>query len=217
MCGYGPGEIERIEDMKGHFDEHVKLHQIILERKPKVIVEVGAGEGENTRQLASITEYPFELHVISDKALEGLPANVKWRTGISYKVLKEFADDSIDLCIIDTDHNYWTLAQELVAVLPKMREGGLVVMHDVEEFYYDTGMAMSYWNDEPYPAKEIEEQVKFGGLGLCLIDFLHSFRGAFKLVRWIPERFGCAIIERRTVVGTNVIRPGGSPVFAKPQ
>jgi hypothetical protein len=90
-------------------------------------------------------------------------------------------------------------------------------MHDVEEFYYSTGMGMSYWNDSPYPEKEIMEKVKLGGLGLCLIDFLSAFRGSYKLVRWIPEHFGCAVIERRTVTETQVLRPGPSSVFARPK
>lgn len=202
--------------MQGHFDKNLNLRQIILDKRPELIVECGAGNGDCTKLIAHMKwYYPFEFYSITDKALDGIE-EVEWKIGLSYERLKEFEDNSIGLCIIDTDHNYWTLRQELLAVFPKMKEGGLIVMHDVEEFYYNTGMGMSYWNDQPYPEKEILEMSKFGSLGLCVIDFLHECRGSFKLVRWIPEHFGCAVIEKRSVSGTSVIRPGPGSVFAKP-
>lgn len=202
--------------MQGHFDRNLNLRALILEKRPKVIVECGAGDGLCTKLLAHLKWfYDFELHVISDKEIPAIEG-AQWKTGISYKELAKFPDASIGLCIIDTDHNYWTLRQELMAVSSKMEEGGLIVMHDVEEFYYDTGMGMSYWNDDPYPEKEIMDMVKMGGLGLCLIDFLSQCRGSFKLNRWIPEHFGCAVIEKRETVGTKVIRPGTTSVFARP-
>lgn len=201
--------------MQGHFDRNLNLRALILEKRPKVIVEVGAGDGDCTKLLAHLKwYYDFELYTISDKVLPEIKG-VNWITGISYKELPKFADASIGMCIIDTDHNYWTLKQELLAVASKMEESGLVVMHDVEEFYYDTGMGMSYWNDEPYPEKEIMDHVKLGSVGLCLIDFLSASRGSFKLVRWIPEHFGCAVIEKRTTVGTSVLRPGPGSKFAR--
>lgn len=205
--------------MIGHFDSHLNLRKLILDKLPKVIVEVGAGDGANTRMIAFMQHYyPFEFHVISDKELPDLKrSNIHWKTGISYKELALFPDNSIDMCIIDTDHNYWTLEQELNAVFSKMNEGGLIIMHDVEEFYYNTGLSDGYWDDSPYPKDEIMEKSKWGGTGLALIDFLHKYRGAYKLVRWIPEHFGCAVIEKRTVEGTNVISPGPGSVFARPK
>src|SRR5258708_16420542 len=97
-----------------------------------------------------------------------------------------------------------------------MKEGGLVVMHDVEEFYYDTGMGMSYWNEEPYPKEEIESMTRMGGVGLGIIDFIHDFRGTFKLVRFIPESHGAAVIENRTVKRTKIITSGPDAVSANP-
>lgn len=201
--------------MTGHFDKNLNLRQIILDKRPEVIVECGAGNGDCTKLLAHLKWwYPFELYSITDKAIEGIE-EVEWKIGLSYVRLNEFEDDSIDLCIIDTDHNYWTLMQELHAAKPKMKEGGLIVMHDVDDFYHHTGMAMSYWNDEPYPEKQIMDANKHGGLGLALIDFLAKYRGDFQLKQWTPEHHGCAVIEKKTVLQTQVIRPGTNPVFAK--
>lgn len=202
--------------MQGHFDRNLNLRALILEHRPKVIVECGAGKGDCTRLLAHMQlMYEFELHSISDKELDLDPA-IHWHTGLSYEELTKFPDASIGMCIIDTDHNYWTLRKELMTVAPKMEEGGLIVMHDVEEFYYDTGMANTYWNDALYPEKEIRDMAKFGGVGLCLIDFLGACRVGFKLLRWIPEHFGCAVIQKRTITETRILTPGPGSVFARP-
>ncbi len=200
--------------MTGHFEKNLNLKQIILEKRPKLIVECGAGHGDFSWYLKTLQSYyPFELHVVSDNALD-VPG-LTYHVGLSYEVLKEFPDESIGMCILDTDHNYWTLFQELHAVKNKMQEGGLIVMHDVEEFYHDTGMAMSYWNDRPYPEKEIMAAQPQGGLGDALIDFLHDYRGYFKLRNYVTEHFGCAVIEKKTVTETRLVRPGTNPVFAK--
>lgn len=201
--------------MQGHFDNHLHLRQIFLDKHPKRVVECGAGKGDCTRLIAALP-YPFEFHVISDNKIEGITPEPFWHTGISYEVLEEFEPESLDLVIIDTDHNYWTLRKELNAVAPKMVEGGLIVFHDVEEFYHNTGMAMGYWDGHPYPEKQIQDHVNLGGVGLALIDFLHEQRGYFKLVRWIPEHYGAAVIERKTVTQAIVMMPGNKPVFAPP-
>ena len=55
---------------------------------------------------------------------------------------------------------------------------------------------------------------RWGGTGMALIDFLHEERGYFKLVRWIPEHFGAAVVERKTVTDSVLVMPGTKPVFA---
>lgn len=202
--------------MTGHFDKNLNLRQLILDKKPKVIVEIGAGDGACTRLLAFMKHYyPFTLKVISDKKIGGLDA--EFITGLSYDEIPKLEDNSLGLAIVDTDHNYWTVSTELETLRPKMEEGGLIVLHDVDTFYYDTGMGMGYWNEKPYPEKEILEQSNLGGVGLGVIDFLHRNRGEFKLVRWITEHHGCAVLEKKSVSATCVVRPGADPVFAPPK
>lgn len=194
----------------------MNLRKLILDKRPELIVECGAGDGETTRMLAHMKLWvPFDLVSITDKRIEAIE-EVEFRIGLSYERLSEFEDRSIDMCLIDTDHNYWTLTQELTAVLPKMKEGGLVVMHDVETFYHDTGMAMSYWTGQTYPEDLIRKHVKDGGLGDALIDFLHRYRGYFKLRNYDPNEHGVAVIERRSVTQTVIVTPGTQPVYAKP-
>lgn len=202
--------------MTGHFFKNIKLREMILESRPSLIVECGAGEGACTRLLSHLhSSYPFQLVSITDKALPEIPG-VEWRLGLSYEKLKELDEGSVGLCIIDTDHNYWTLMEELHALTPKLKEGGVIVIHDVDDFYHSTGMGMAYWNGAPYPEEKILESSKLGGLGLALIDFLHVYRGDFQLTHWTQTHHGCAVIKKNTVKKVQVIRPGTNPVFAPP-
>lgn len=205
--------------MTGHFDTHLKLRDLILAKRPNLIVECGAGNGDCTKLLAHLKLwYPFELVSITDKRLdegEEWSLEVDWKIGLSYEKLKDFEDKSIGLCIIDTDHNYWTLRTELAALLDKIEEGGLIVIHDVETYYHDTGMAMSYWNGQEYPEKQIMDCIPQGGLGDAVIDFLHDYRGLYKLLWWNPNHHGVAVLERKTIDVTKLIRPGTNPVFAQ--
>ena len=203
--------------MHNHFDQYLNLKQWILNRGPKVVVECGAGKGELTRKLSSlIDQCGFELHVISDAPISGLDERIQWKTGLSYKALNDFPAGSIDICIIDTDHNYWTLTKELSVLFDRMSEGGLIAMHDVETFYHDTGMAMSYWDGEEYPKEEIEKCASQGGLGDALIDFLQHKHMNFKLLAYTAESHGAAMIEKKTSNEFVIYVPGPQPEFAKP-
>lgn len=201
--------------MQRHFDQYLNLRQIILDRKPKMIIECGAGNGDLTRKIASLLDsYPFEFHAVSDYRVEGLDPRIIWHDGLSYEVLKEFPKDSIDLCIIDTDHNYWTLREELRALNDRVREGGLIAMHDVETFYHDSGMGLKYWDGKPYPRKEIEQMASQGGLGDAMIMFLASDHLHWKLFAFTRESQGGAIIEKKTQTEFTIVVPGPGAGFA---
>lgn len=202
--------------MTGHFDKHLNLRQLILDKKPTVIVECGAGNGDCTRLLAHLKLwYPFDLYSITDKKIDGID-EVDWKIGVSYERLHDFSDGEIGMCIVDTDHNYWTLRTELDVLRSKVAEGGLIVMHDVDTFYHDTGLAMSYWDGHDYPESDILARAHRGGLGDAVIDFLHDHRDEFKMRSWTTDHHGCAVIEKQTVTVTRLIRPGTDPVFAQP-
>lgn len=185
--------------MKEHFYKYLNLKSLLIDTKPKHVLECGSLDGENTANLISlIPDLGFKLTVISDDLDPNrIDEGVTYIKGISYTEFPKLPDNSIDFCIIDTDHNYWTLQKELIALHTKLTENALVIMHDVETFYYDTGLAEDYGNGSEYPSKEIEETgLKAGGLGTALIDFLSSNRFNYRLIRWIPEGNGCAVIRK---------------------
>ncbi len=201
--------------MLEHWKDGLCLEKLILNKRPNRIVECGSGEGATTKKLASLLNvYDFELNVISDKKLEGMDNRIHWFTGLSYDHLQNFEDNSVDLCIIDTDHNYWTLMKELASVFNKMTEGGLIAMHDVETFYHDTGMALAYWDGSNYPKEAIEECAKYGGLGDALIEFLQVKKMYYKLVAYTVFNHGGALIEKKTQNIFSIIVPGSGSGFA---
>lgn len=190
-----------------HFDKYLNVKGLIERFRPRHIVECGALNGDNTKLLKALsTEIPFRLTVITDNDFSMDSVDVI--RGISYKTLAELEDDSIDMCLIDTDHNYWTLAKELHALDSKLRQGGLVILHDVDTFYHDTGVAESYANGEEYPIKMIEEYGRnFGSLGTALIDWLSLQRLHYKLIRYVDDSHGAAAIRKVQVTGFSYYKP----------
>lgn len=199
--------------MHNHWDRFLNLRGLILGRNPKRIVECGAGDGALTRKLSEFIDV-CNIHVISDKKVEGLDPRIVFRIGLSYRELEKYEDNSIDLLIIDTDHNYWTLMKELAAAMNKITEGGVIALHDVETFYHDTGMALSYWDGEEYPKEEIEKWSKHGSLGDALIWFLNSHPFQWKLLGYNKESNGAVAIEKRTQSIFSLMTPGPGAIFA---
>lgn len=54
-----------------------------------------------------------------------------WGDDLDPLVVGEFPDD-VDIIFIDTSHHYEQTARELEVYLPKLRDGGLFVLHDTE-------------------------------------------------------------------------------------
>lgn len=194
--------------MHNHWDSNLTLRDIILERKPSLIVECGAGSGENTRQLLSLQSiYPFKLVTISDgkfdpswiEAIWGVsynPETFEWREDISYRGLTKFDDASIGLCIIDTDHNYWTMREELKAVHPKLKSDGLIAMHDTETYWKNSGQANRYGTGDPYPGDEISKHEKEGkSMGAAIEEFL-SEHPEYKVLKKVSESHGAMVLEK---------------------
>lgn len=196
--------------MFNHFDKYMNTKALILKHKPSHVVECGALFGKNTELLIALKnelDVPYRLTVITDNnfSMEGIDNLIR---GISYKVLKDMDDDSIDMCLIDTDHNYLTLAKELTALHPKLKKDGLILMHDVEAFYHDIGFAGMYFNGDNYPSDEVKKVgAKYGGIGNALMDFLSANRFDYKMIYYTQESCGGAVIQKVMRRDLNVCFP----------
>jgi hypothetical protein len=186
--------------MHTHWTDYANIESIIKSHNPKHILELGALNGENTRNLLNLQlSQPFLLTVISDDLPSDIESSgsVVYMKGVSYNLIPTLDDNSIDLVLLDTDHNYWTLHQELAVLHPKLTHGALVLIHDVDTFYYNTGIADGYGVDTEYPQSSIESiGNSHGSLGTGLIDFLSANRYNYRLIRWLPEGNGLAIIQK---------------------
>jgi hypothetical protein len=103
--------------------------------KPRAIVEIGVGGGDNTRQLVSYCEsrgavlYIVDTHLAVERELLQYP-HVKCYEGRSVDFLKDFA--GAEIYLIDGDHNYHTVSAELHLIEQAYRgdEPLLVLVHD---------------------------------------------------------------------------------------
>lgn len=182
--------------MKNHWDRNLNVSQLVKEHKPKLIVELGGGGGDNTDQYIELQKtLHFKMITISDGNMpERYKGNddFQWIFGISYLELPKFPDHSIDFCSIDTDHNYWTLYKELEILNDKMKVGGMVVMHDTESYRNQSGVMMSYLHGDDYPRGITENQ--HIGMRQALQDHLDC--GNYKLIKETKDSCGaCAIIK----------------------
>lgn len=180
--------------MHNHWDKGLKVKDLVLEHKPKLVVECGAGSGENTQQYLSL-KMPFEMIVISDGKLPDKLVNEKllWMFGVSYKQLEHFIDDSIDFCSIDTDHNYFTLNQELNLLKQKLRPGGIVVIHDTVSYDKASGMTDHYNCGEKYPIA-ISEEAKSKMYGDAIREVLDS--NEFHVIKESREHNGAMALQK---------------------
>lgn len=189
--------------MNNHWNKGINIKAMLIDMKPKHVLEIGCLEGENTENLKSImSDVGYKLTCISDD-LEMKDDGVTRIRGISYNEIPKLKDNSIDFVLLDTDHNYLTLERELLALHPKLTVGAIIVIHDVEYFYYNTGIAVAketgdtYGELSEYPLNEIRDCAsKFGGMALAVIDWLHNNRYHYQLKSWISDGIGVCVIRK---------------------
>jgi predicted O-methyltransferase YrrM len=63
------------------------------------------------------------------------PFNVTLLRERSCDVVDRFPDGSLDLLHIDGDHGFDVCVQDIIHYVPKVRDGGVVVIHDYASFY----------------------------------------------------------------------------------
>lgn len=117
------------------------LHAIGAKR----VLECGAYLGHGTAWLACALDElgggaltTIELDGVRLRHAQELIENrIKPRTAITYvqgdvlAALSTFEDNSFDFAFIDDDHTAPHVEQEILAVLPLVRPGGLIAVHDV--------------------------------------------------------------------------------------
>lgn len=191
--------------VKDHFDKNLNVRELVAQYQPSYILELGAGMGHNTRQLLTLNR-PVE--VISDteckiKSEEDGWLWLWWKCGVSYVKLKMF--NYAPFSIVDTDHNYWTLAKELTLLADLAPPGGIVCIHDTVSFANTNGIMQNggtYGDGTPYPYDEIQAETR--PYGQAVNDAIDS--GAWIKIRESKEANGAVALERtKTIHGEGAV------------
>ena len=148
--------------MKSHWDSGIRVKELIEQHQPFIVVELGSGDCQNTANLMKLREHEgFWLISVNDswnkdQADSIKSAGVTVIRGISYLELAKM--DEVDFCLIDTDHNGWTLDQEMNQLRRCLSRDGIVCIHDTVTFAKNQGEMIDGYDKEcgvPYPRDEI--------------------------------------------------------------
>jgi hypothetical protein len=129
---------------------------LLQARSPKTVIEVGARDGGHTRLIAAwAAEHGATLHVIDPKPNFDIDAYVtKWaghlviHCDLSLRALAPIGP--VDMVLLDGDHNWYTVMNELQEIDRINSDWPLVLMHDVGWPY---GRRDMYHQPETVPAE----------------------------------------------------------------
>lgn len=213
--------------MHNQFYQGIKVSRLIDQLKPKLILEIGFGAGTNLMMLLCYTKKPGnDYRVISLSDDSKLPditlpndfvSRFLYVAGVSYNVIPYWRDlklpdefsGPIDFCIIDSDHNYFTLKNELFSINTIMAERCAIAIHDTasqpcehhrhyanalneksNSMIQDTG----YKDKSTYPMQQVLETWDVPMME-AIDEFLLDHRDYDKLVH-LDECCGCTLVGR---------------------
>jgi len=117
------------------------------------VIELGVRGGNSTSALLAALEGRGELWSV-DIAQPAVPAY--WHSLPFWHLLVTddqspaavaFCPDNADVLFIDTSHYYAHTVAELSLYVPKVRPGGVVLMHDTGPGWPDVAVALTTWSD----------------------------------------------------------------------
>ena len=155
-------------------------------RRAEVIVEIGCFEGKTSVALARNTSGivysidPFfsgRLRISYAKWIARIHArkhkvrNLRFVEGLSFDVVRDFHQE-IDFLFIDGDHNYDVAKRDWEDWLPKMRNQGIIALHDCIQAInspHRLGSQRLYEQDIP-KFKEVHELASTDSLVILQVD-----------------------------------------------
>jgi hypothetical protein len=219
--------------MQYFFDSVIKPH--VLKNNCTTVCEIGVRAGENTDKLLTIPSLA-EL-VLVDPCSYGY-LNQKYARVDRVRILKGFSLDilstlsgrSFDLFLIDGDHNWYTVFNELVLIEENrlLADNGVIFLHDVgfpygrrDAYYFPENIPAEFRH--PYakkgiePGREtlsdvstfnshlnnaIEEGGPKNGVATAAEDFVEAYEDKYTFSVVDGRQHGLGIIERKAVIGS---------------
>lgn len=163
--------------------EHLPtLYHETIEREAQQVIELGVRGGQSTIALLAAVEVTggqlWSCDIADPRVDANIAAHPQWtfKLGDDLQAVDE-APESCDVLFIDTSHTYTQTLAELEAYGPKVRPGGIILMHDTELLHPDDDtsgidfpvrLAINEWL-EAYPEYEFENHINNNGLGIVRI------------------------------------------------
>lgn len=150
------------------------LTQLVIDRLPINIVEIGTGQGYSTAHLLLGVNQNKEGTVYTFDPVQRKP--YVWReSGISDERLRKFNSqfleskkvipNEIDFLLHDAGHFFEHVKEDIGMVLDRMTEDSIICVHDIM-YSYDMGEKLKLWF-ESMPEWSYEEKKDGCGLGIA--------------------------------------------------
>jgi predicted O-methyltransferase YrrM len=197
--------------MNDHWAEGVCIKDLLDRYKPSTVLELGASAGSCTiKLLRHAYNMNYELVTVDDgppnrRVLEllkyygdsrrgegGQPMNYKWVRGISYVEVGKLKPSSVDFCLIDTDHNAWTVNKEIEELTPIMSARSILAFHDTEINRFNNGVYERYKTNHDYPRDEIAADTR-----TYTEAVVSGMEDGWDLLCKSPENAGAMVFQRK--------------------
>lgn len=141
------------------------IEKVLIRVSPKVVLEIGFEGGGSSKQLAKYAYDTDSQLLIVDPApredplevLAEFSNNFSFHRDLSVNVL---VDKKADLYLIDGDHNYWTVKNELNQIF-QANPHAWVMLHDVG---FPWGRRDMYYNPGALPPEYVHEYTYVDGV-----------------------------------------------------
>ncbi|MCB9844838.1 MAG: class I SAM-dependent methyltransferase [Phycisphaeraceae bacterium] len=132
-------------------------HALVMLLRPRTVLETGTYFGYSTCCIAAALRDlggPRRIITIDPQAREhlwrgsDLEPLIEWMPMRSQEAAPRLAGTEFDLLVLDSDHHYQTVMEELVVFEPMLRPGGAILLHD--SLYFDgVGQAVRAMESNP--------------------------------------------------------------------
>jgi Methyltransferase domain len=214
------------------------IEPLARELRPKTIVEIGSDEGAGTEKLLRFCgQIGAHLHVVDPKpAYDAEVWRARWGEGLTYHLATSLSAlpsiGAVDLALIDGDHNWYTVRNELELLHAAAAKAGkafpLVFLHDVgwpygrRDLYYDPdtvppdqrrpyangGLAPGWSALIPgggynaHCCNAAQEDTPRNGVLTAIEDFMADHPDEDLALEIVPVLFGLGILYRRSDIGS---------------
>ena len=150
------------------------LYEMAFEMKPENVLEIGTGQCQSTRVIASALEENKKGKLITVDTgnresrfneYSHLKPYVQFIIGDSHseEVFNQVPKVEYDMLLIDGDHSYKGVKKDFEMYAPLVKERGLILLHDITN---TDQTVYKFWKEIKYPKVGLEYGwTKYGGQG----------------------------------------------------